>query len=170
MHLCRYGTRSRGRAAFTLTEMVVVVLIMGIVAAAATPAFLNSLVYHRVESAAHRLKTDLELARQTARLKSTTQAITFANSTYTMVGVKDFNDPTADYAVDLSDSPYEVRATANFDNTQSVSFNGYGTPSSGGNVVIAANGRSITVTLDAVTGEVTIDPAQSVAPAVVNGG
>jgi Tfp pilus assembly protein FimT len=148
-----------------MIELVIVVMIMGIVAAAAAPAFIESWNYHRIELAAHRVKADLELARQTARLKSTTQSITFAGSVYSMVGVKDFDSPTATYTVDLTDSPYDVRATANFNNTQTVSFNGYGTPTSGGTVVIAANGRSITVKLDAVTGEVTIDPAQSVAAA-----
>ena len=44
-----------------MAEMVIVIMVMGIVAAAATPAFLNSLLHHRVASAAHRLKTDLEL-------------------------------------------------------------------------------------------------------------
>jgi prepilin-type N-terminal cleavage/methylation domain-containing protein len=160
----------RRRAAFTMIELVIVVMILAIVAAAAAPAFINSLNYHRIEMAAHRVKTDLELARQTARLKSTTQVVTFTGSAYSMAGIKDFDDPTATYAVDLTDALYDVAATANFNNTQTVSFNGYGTPSNGGTVVIVANGRSITVNLDAVTGEVTIDPAQSVAPADGNGG
>jgi prepilin-type N-terminal cleavage/methylation domain-containing protein len=158
MHSIGSASRHRRRPAFTMTEMVIVIMVMGIVAAAATPAFLNSLLHHRVASAAHRLKTDLELARQTARLTSSTQSITFVNSSYLMTtAVKDFDDPSVNYAVDLSGSPYEVNSvTANFGGAQIVSFNGYGLPSNGGTVVIASSGHSSTVTLDAATGEVTI--------------
>jgi Tfp pilus assembly protein FimT len=155
-----------------MTEMVIVVMVMGIIAAAATPAFLNSLVHHRVEAAAHRLKSDFELARQTARLTSSTQTITFAGSGYSMTaGVKAFDDPSATYSVDLSAGPYEISTVAaNFGGAQVVSFNGYGVPTSGGTVTIAASGHSSVVTLDAGTGEATIASNHSVAAADGNGG
>ena len=48
-----------GRA-FTIIELVIVVLIMSIFAAVAAPTFLDSLLFHRVESAARRVKADLD--------------------------------------------------------------------------------------------------------------
>ena len=53
-------------------------LVMSIFAAAAVPIFTDSLLFQRVESAAQRVKIDLELARQTARLTSSAQSVTVA--------------------------------------------------------------------------------------------
>jgi type II secretory pathway pseudopilin PulG len=141
-----------------MAEMVIVVMIMGIATAVAAPAFLNSLAYHRLEAAAQRVRVDIELARHTARLTSTTQSITFAGTTYTMsAGSNHMDSPTAPYVVKLGDSPFEVESvTANFNNGQVVSFNGYGAPAASGTVVLTANGRSATVTVDANTGNASV--------------
>jgi Tfp pilus assembly protein FimT len=153
-----------------MTELVIVVMVMGIMAAAAAPAFLNSLVHQRVEAAAHRLKTDLELTRQTARLTSTPQTIVFTNEMYTLPeAVKDLNDPNARYVVDLTAAPYEITTiAANFSNAQTATFNGYGLPSSGGTVVVTCNGHSSSVIVNAVTGEITINSTHT-APAAMDG-
>ena len=58
------------RGAFTFVEMLVVVLILGIVAAVAAPTFHRSLQYHRLESAARRVKQDLEYLQTTARRRA----------------------------------------------------------------------------------------------------
>lgn len=141
-----------------MVEMVIVVMIIGIMTAIAAPAFVDSLLYHRVESAARRLKADLELARQTARLTSATRTVTFSGTTYTLgSGVKGLDRTTGSYAVDLAAPPFELSTvTANFNSTQTVSFDGHGTPSSGGTVVLQANGHRCTVTLHAGNGEVAI--------------
>jgi Tfp pilus assembly protein FimT len=141
-----------------MVELVIVIMVMAIMAAVAMPTFVNSLMHHRVEAAAHRVKCDLELAQHTARLTSAAQSITFSGTSYTMsAGVKAFDDPGSVYVVDLADEPYQIGGvTANFSNLQSISFNGYGAPASGGTVVIACSGRLATVTLNAATGEVTI--------------
>src|SRR5437870_13428346 len=61
--------------AFSIFELIIVVLIMSILGAVAAPKFFDSLLFHRVESAARRVKTDLELARTQARLTSASQSI-----------------------------------------------------------------------------------------------
>jgi len=163
-HCIKHGFRSLPprrvilRRAVSMIELVIVIMVMGILAAVAAPAFYDSLVHHRVESAAHRVKADLELARQTARLKSTTQTITFTNSAYLFGNsVRGLDDPSESYTVDLADAPYGLSyATANFANTQTVAFDGYGTPTSGGTVVLAIKGHQCIVTLDGVSGEVSI--------------
>jgi Tfp pilus assembly protein FimT len=138
-------------------------MIMGIMAAVAAPAFYETLLYHRVESAARRIKADLDLARHTARLTSATQSITFSGSSYTLsAAVQGLDDANERYVVDLAGAPYEIGSvTAKFGSTQAVSFDGYGTPSSGGTVVVKCQGHQCTVTLNAVTGDVTIAGAHT---------
>jgi prepilin-type N-terminal cleavage/methylation domain-containing protein len=167
--LANFGNRiSSCAAGFTVIELVVVMLVMSILAAAATPAFIDSLLFHRVESAARRVKADLELARHTARLTSAAQAVTFSGNTYTLsAGVDSFDVPGTSYVVDLSASPYELSSVAaDFAGDPEITFDGYGTASSGGAVVLGTRNHECTVTLDAANGSVTIssDHARSRAP------
>ena len=133
-------------------------LIMSVFTAIAVPSFLDSLLFHRVETAARRVKADLELARQTARLKSAARSVTFNNSSYTLSGgIKNLDNPNAVYTVDLAASPFELTSVvSNFNSTHAVTFDGYGTPSSGGTVVLTAKNHNCTVTVNASTGEATI--------------
>jgi type II secretory pathway pseudopilin PulG len=142
----------------TIIELVIVVMVMSIMAAVAMPAFLDSLLFHRVESAARRVKADMKLARHTARLTSAAQSITFTNSTYTLsAAVKSLDDPNDTYHVDLAAAPFEIGSvTADFNGGQTVSFDGYGKPATGGTVVLATQGHRCTITLNATTGDVTI--------------
>jgi Tfp pilus assembly protein FimT len=133
-------------------------MIIGIFTAVAAPAFLDSLVFYRVECAARRVKADLEWARQAARLTSASQSISFVNQTYTMsAGVAGLNSSTGLYAVDLSAAPYSLNnVVADFGGTNSVSFNGYGTPTSGGTVVLTGPKHQCTVTVNATSGQISI--------------
>ena len=147
-----------------MVEMVVVMLIMGIFAAAAVPTFYDSLLFHRVESAARRVKADLELVRQTARLTSTEQTLTVIGNTYTASpAVAHLDRPTLPYSVDLSKPPYSVVVAANFGGFTEVRFNGYGTPRRPngtplvtGTVIVQSGSHQCTVTLDGATGQVTM--------------
>jgi prepilin-type N-terminal cleavage/methylation domain-containing protein len=149
----------RGRAAFSLIELVIVMLITSILAAVAIPTFYDSLLFHRVESAARRVMSDLELVRQTARLTSSEQVFTVIGMTYTAsAAVTDLDRPGQTYTVDLSKSPYLLDVlAATFEGFTEVRFNGYGAPSSGGTVIVQARDHQCTVTLDGITGEITIN-------------
>jgi type II secretory pathway pseudopilin PulG len=154
--------RLRPRCAFSIFELIIVFLIMSILTAVAAPTFFDSLLFHRVETAARRVKADLELARTQARLASASQSITFVNSVYTLSNTKSLDKPSAVYSVDLTKQPYSLNsATANFSNLATVSFDGYGTPTSGGTVVLTAKSHSCTVTLNGTTGDVTITSSHS---------
>ncbi|HEY3393340.1 MAG TPA: GspH/FimT family protein, partial [Lacipirellulaceae bacterium] len=148
---------------FTLMELVIVILIISILAGAAVPTFFDSLLFHQVESAARRVKSDLELARRTARQTSSAQSITFSGGTYALsTAIKHLDNPHEEYVVDLSAEPYHLeRVTADFEGAPSVSFDGYGAPTSGGTVVLECKSLKCTVTLDGVTGEVTITSGHS---------
>jgi type II secretion system protein H len=161
MHMPNLGHRTRRRA-FTIFELVVVLMIMGIFTAVTAPTFFDSMLFHRVESAARRVKADLELARTEARLTSATRSITFSNSTYTISNTKSLDRPSSLYYVDLTQQPYWLdSATANFSNVATVSFDGYGTPSSGGTVVLKAKSHTCTVSVDSTSGNVTITSSHS---------
>jgi type II secretory pathway pseudopilin PulG len=159
LFVCDHRDRSRrSRAAFSLTELAIVVLIMGIFGAVTAPKFFDSLLFHRVELAARRVKSDLELVRQTARLTSTQQTLTVIGLTYsTSAAVTDLDRPTQAYSLDFSKPPYSLNAlSANFGGQTEVHFNGYGLPSSGGTVIVQAKNHQCTVTLDGATGQVSI--------------
>ena len=150
-------TSRHGRGAVTIIELLIVVLVMSILAAAAAPAFIDSLLFHRVESAARRVKADLQLAQRTARLTSAAQSVSFTSSTYTVTGTSSFDKPGSQYTVDLSAAPYELdKVEANFAGTATVSFDGYGKPAATGTVELAVKNHECTITLDGTTGEATI--------------
>jgi prepilin-type N-terminal cleavage/methylation domain-containing protein len=156
----RIGCAPRGchPAAFSLIELVIVLLVISVFAAVSVPTYFDSLLFHRVESAARRVKSDLELVRQTARLTSSAQMFTVTGMTYTTSSaITALDRPGQTYFVDLSQSPYELDVlAANFGGFTEVSFNGYGTPSSGGTVVLQAQDHQCTVTLNGTTGHVSI--------------
>lgn len=150
------------RCAFSVFELVIVIMVMGILGSVAIPTFFDSLLLHRIESAARRLKADLELARTQARLTSSNQTVTFANSVYTLSNTKSLDRPHLTYAVNLKKEPFLLdSATANFSNATVITFDGYGTPSSGGTVVLNVKNYQCTVTLNGTTGDVTISSAHS---------
>jgi MSHA pilin protein MshC len=154
----RSGRIAAMRAGFTFAELLVVVLIMGIMTAVAVPKFFDSLVFYRIESAARRVKADLDLARQTARLKSSTQSITFTGATYSAsAAVADLDHPVESYVVELSAAPYQItNVSADFAGASTIAFDGYGTPSAGGTVTLVAPNHRCDVTVDAETGLVSI--------------
>lgn len=136
---------------------MIVLLIMSVLAAVSAPSFMDSLLFHRVESAARRVKADIEYQRQRARLTSAAQTVTFSNGSYTLSGAKNLDDPTSAYTVNLKKSPYLLdSATANFASTQVLTFDGYGSPSSAGTVVLVAKTHQCTVTVNGTTGGATI--------------
>jgi type II secretory pathway pseudopilin PulG len=138
--------------------MVIVLLIMGIFGAVAIPTFYDSILFHRVESAARRVKADLDLVRRTARLTSTEQTFTVTNKTCTAsAAITGLDKPTQAYSVDLAKPPYSLDdVTPNFGGQTEVDFDGYGKPSSGGTVILRCSNHYCTVTLDGDTGQVTI--------------
>ncbi len=147
---------------FSIIELLVVLLIMSIIAAIATPSFYRSLRYHALESAARRVKLDLEQACHAARVNSQTQSLTFTNATtYSLSsGVESLKSPGQAYTVDLASTPYELDGvTVAFGGPTTVSFDGYGNASVGGTIVLALGDETRTLTLDSTSGKITItDP------------
>jgi prepilin-type N-terminal cleavage/methylation domain-containing protein len=155
--------------AYTVIELIIVVLVIGVLAAAATPAFLDSLLFHRVESAAGRVKTDLEYLRQTARLTSRTQSMTFtglpASAQYEVdvpaggTPMRDLNFRTDPYVVELWKPPFEISfvgLTELVGDQDTISFDGYGRPVSKAKITLRIKDHERSVVLTD-TGEARIE-------------
>ena len=133
------------RAGFTLVELVLVLIIVGIVAAIAMPRFAQATARQQLDAAADRLVRDFEKAQHDARATINQVAMTFdtADNSYT---VTQANGDTV--VVQLDESPYQVAIKkATFNDVSAMSFNGYGVPSSAGAVTLESSTGSVVVSL-----------------------
>ncbi len=162
---------------FTLVELVIVLMVMGILLAAAAPKYVDSLNRFRVEAAARRIAADLDFVRSRAIMKGPSEEewVRFfpANDEYEMVDDPDFDRPADEYWVRFDETAYPVDlVSAQFTNTdgytstQTVKFNLYGQcvcgnepnifPITSGQIVVSAGNHTRTVVIDPVTGKSTV--------------
>ncbi len=149
----------RFRRGWTLLDVTVTVLIIGVLSAIVTPRFLDAVDRHRAKAAAERIKADLSWARQEAMSRSSGITVQFIpNATrYEIPQLVDPNHSGQSYAVDLSADPYgSSRVTALLGNDSLVQFDRFGQPDSGGTVTVQAGAFQQTVTLVPIRGVATI--------------
>ncbi|MBI1826233.1 MAG: prepilin-type N-terminal cleavage/methylation domain-containing protein [Planctomycetes bacterium] len=145
-------TRQR---AFSLVEVTLVVVLMGMMAGLAAPRYSQFIANQQIEAAARRVTADLTLAQREARQSSSSRTVTFdvTSSSYLLTGIKDMNRVGRDYQVFLNQEPYRVKITsASFGGSTQVVFNGYGAPNNSGSVVISIGNLTQTITVDTVIG------------------
>lgn len=157
----RHPDRTIRPAAFTLIELVLVIATIAVLSAIAVPRYADSLARYRADLAAKRVAADLMLARSNARTTSSVQVVNFATPAdgYTLTGIAAPDGGAGDYAVRLSDEPYGATlGTVAFGDppATSVSFDRYGTPNAGGNVVVKAGRYQKTVSVDIVNGKAVV--------------
>lgn len=151
--------RTSSRHAFSLLELVLVLAIIATLAAIAAPRYAASAVRYRADLAARRIVADLELARSSAKAAGTSRTVKFYVSTnnYELSGLPSLDDAAATYMVELSERPYEAAlVSADFAGETEVKFDGWGSPSTGGTVILNAGSEQRTVTIDGETGKATI--------------
>lgn len=151
----------RTRTAFTLFEVVVVVAIMGMLAAVAIPRYANSIARRRVELAAARIVEDLALARTQAMATSASCTVTLFGGTerVRIAGMKPLDPGGSVYLTELSLSPYQVNLRdIDFGGDNNVIFNGFGVPDSGGSARVLVGKFARTITLDPQTGLAEVGP------------
>ena len=150
------------RPAFSLVELVLVLAILGVLAAVAAPRYSASICNYRVTLAAHRVASDVALVQAAARAASASRALTFdlVHSQYTVGGVAALDGAAGGYTVVLAAQPYAVSLkSASFTNAAAngtITFNGYGTPDGGATIVVSTGSYTRTVAVDAATGAATV--------------
>ena len=142
------------RHAFTLLELTIVTMIIGILSAVAAPRFVDALMEYRVEAAARQLHSDLAKARVRAKTTSASQVVQFdpAANSYTLPGVPDIDHPSQDYRVSVESKFKASIALVDCGGDAQLSFDGYGISDSGGEIVLQSGQHQITVLVDAETG------------------
>lgn len=151
--------RCRHHGGFSLPELTIVVLIIGILAAAGIPRYADSITRFRADAAAKRIAADLMYVRQIAMNQGASKQVTFniSGNRYSMPAVPDPNRSALTYSVKLSSTAYPATITAaNFGGTANVTFDRFGQPNATGYVTVTSGSYQETINLDAVTGRVTI--------------
>src|SRR4051794_21600677 len=94
------------RSAYTLVELVLVLIIIGIMAGMAVPRYAMATARYRASAAANRIAADLAMAQQNARATSLTQPIVFtaASGTYVISNLTSLDNGSTSYSVNLTKS------------------------------------------------------------------
>ena len=141
----------RFKNAFTLLEVALVLIILGILSAIAVPRYGNFVAGQRADAAARRITTDLAFAQRHARVTSQSQTVSFYPTVdvYRFMGMPDPDNSGSDYAVQLAKEPYQASiVSADFGGDADLVFDGYGALDSGGTVVIRVGNYQRTITVD----------------------
>ena len=160
----RYGVRSTG-GGFTIVEIIIVVVIIAITAMVAIP-MMSSAASLQIRSAANMIAADIEYARSMAISRGQNYSVEFDTSTDSY-RIKDQNGIVIQhpvkkgftYVIDFQNESRLNRVditTAVFSADQVVVFDCLGSPDSGGTVVLQADGTTKTVTVEPVTGFISI--------------
>jgi prepilin-type N-terminal cleavage/methylation domain-containing protein len=112
------GNTARGRAGFSMPEVMIVVGIIALTAAVAIPGFISLLPASRANGAARTLFVDLQLARMQSISENNNYVVTFstADNSYSI-----YNDADNDFAtagIDTSELVKSVTLTDNFTGIQ----------------------------------------------------
>lgn len=142
----RRRSTSRVDRGFTLVELVLVLFIIGVVAAIAIPRFAQATARQQLFTAADRVIADLNETKIRARAASQTATLKFdvSDNSY------DFDGVGGDAAtIQLDESPYDIEISeVDFGGSAAAVFNGYGEPQSAGYVDLVSSIGAVRVTLD----------------------
>jgi prepilin-type N-terminal cleavage/methylation domain-containing protein len=144
---------------FSLLEVVLVTAIIAVCAAIAIPRYGSATGRYRADLAARRVAADLRQTQARARMISAACTIAFTPSTskYQIVNAPSLDGAGGTYTVDLTVPPYQARiVSASFNGSAQVAFSGWGLPSKAGTVVIAVGLEQRTISLNGLTGQVSI--------------
>ena len=148
-----------------MVEIIIVVVIIAIAALAAVP-MMSSAASLQIRSAANMIAADLEYAKSMAISRGQNYSVVFDKNadSYKIV------DPLGNviqhpikkgfpYVVDFQNESRLSRVnitSADFDTDQIIVFDCLGSPDSGGSVILQAEGTTKTITVEPVTGFISI--------------
>ncbi len=154
------------RSGFTMIELIIVMAIIAIAALVAVP-MMSSAASVQIRSASNMIAGDLEYARSMAISRGQKYSMIFdpAAESYKIVDeggivIKHPVKTGFDYIVDFKNNGRLNKvdiANANFNATTSVQFDCLGSPDSGGTVGLQAGETTVTITVEHVTGYVSIN-------------
>jgi type IV fimbrial biogenesis protein FimT len=148
------------RHAFTLVELLIVVMILGVLAGVAAPAYTTALAGTALDTLARTMAADLRRARTQAIATSSPVTVEFLTSppSYRSAQLDQMDRPGTRLNVRLASSGFSPgMPSADFDGSTSVTFDHYGDPSSEGSVLLTLRTFSRTVTVDGA-GNVGVSP------------
>jgi len=153
----RGSNPSMRRPGFTLLELTVALVIIGLLASLVAPRFAQSIVANRVEMAARRLSADLRRVQDAARITSSSLVVRFTVSStagiYEVPGLPDLDHRGGHYVVRLHDDPYRVEVAAvSLGGDNELVFDGQGKPDTAGTITLRAGDHVRTITIDGPSG------------------
>jgi Tfp pilus assembly protein FimT len=190
---------SSPRTAFSLLETILVILVVGLIAALGVPRMVEAADRRQLLAEARRLAADLNLARARAASTSTAYRIVFdlARGQYSTMpddaaraaliqegktSIDGADSVTGqDVAIDLASTTrtqmLAVTQAATLERLElggasEIVFNGFGAPNLGGFIVLSRGKYAISVTIEKDRGAVSIGPVTrtSIDPIVIDGG
>lgn len=127
--------------AFTLIELVVVIVLIGVMAAVAVPRFAAASTRYRVDAAVQQIIADLNVTAALANRASASRTISFEpdDETYTLVDQPSKADPDEDQVVHLGREPFGVNLLqVTFGADTEVAVSGHGLLLESGQLTVAA--------------------------------
>ncbi len=148
---------------FTLIELMAVIVIIAIAAMLAIPMF-GSAASAQIRSAADMIAADIEYAKSMAISRQKTYTVIFDESaeSYSIedeTGIISHPVTHKDYVVNFKTDSRVNKVNivdADFGPSEQVSFTYLGSPDNGGSVTLSADTKTITITVETVTGYVSI--------------
>ncbi len=117
------------RHAFSMAEMLIVLVIIGTISAVAVPRYAQASARQRLDGAVRRVITDLNRVSDRARTTSTsiTVWVDLVANEYRINAIEDPDHPGNFYKVSLLEEPYQVKIiAADFGGVAKLTYDGYG--------------------------------------------
>ena len=166
--MCTLPTNEKKNRRFgvSLIELVISILVLGILAAVASPVYSTSLLKYRVELAAQRITQDVVHAQRTAQNINANCTITFDlnSDSYSISGLKSLDRASDAYTIAVNSSPYNVDivtlATASQPSTAlttvAVDFSRFGMPDQGASITVRAGTFEKRIDIAPISGRVSV--------------
>ncbi len=150
----------------TLVEVTISVMIIGILAAVASPIYSNSLLRYRVDVTAQRIVQDIAQTQRLARQTNSTRTIAFtlADQSYAISGLSSLDRISQPYQVAVNQPPYQAELSSLVTAAQSatqlasvtLAFDRFGMPDQGISVTVRAGVFQKRIDVAPISGRVSV--------------